>query len=125
MNALRRQLISEENTNATILNRIDENSVSSTSTRPSLCSSCVSMDSLDSISSPVSQNELQPFPATTPEEAQANKEGNLDTKEQPPSVLSLELEIAKLKGKLEKKKDQVTKMRESFKLIEGYLVTQD
>ena len=127
MNGLRKELNTKEETTQTILEQIDETSFSSSSDRsmPSVTSSSVSLDSLDMILSPVSENNsfLSPINENEPHFVRANQETekeNLETKETP-SILTLELEIARLKGKLDKKQNQIKRLRNNFKLVKEYL----
>lgn len=127
MNSLRRQMTTEEQTKMTILDRIDEHSISSdssgslksvelssaSSSNLSLSSSLLSMDSLDLILSPISENEPRCEDRSTfksDAEQQSKK-----------TVQALELEIARLKRKLDKKQSQVLRLCRNFKLVKEYL----
>lgn len=126
-NVLRKQLVAEEETKMTILNRIDENSISSGissgSSRPSLVNyHSISMDSLDCILSPVSQNEARYTGSGKPPRHKHEFEEELENMQ---TRLNLELEIANLKGKLEKKQKKIDRLQNKFSMVKGFLKSKE
>lgn len=126
-NVLRKQLVAEEETKMTILNRIDENSISSGissgSSRPSLVNyHSISMDSLDCILSPVSQNEARSTGSGKPPRHKHEFEEELENMQ---TRLNLELEIANLKGKLEKKQKKIDRLQNKFSMVKGFLKSKE
>ena len=126
MNGLRKKLKAEEETKMSLLDRIDENSVISVTSISNSISASVSsrlsaidehshehdddasasVDSLDEILSPKSRNAY-------------SKEQDENDKYQ--VKLVLELEVKKLKAKLDRRESKIDRLQKKFSVVKGYL----
>jgi len=134
MNDLRKKLKAEEETKMTVLERIDEGSVSvasvslasasqasvslaSTSEPVSSDNNNISIDSLDEILSPTSQKEgLNVSPMFKLSEVDHERETEASS-----TRLTMELEIIKLKAKLQRREDKIRRLEFKFDMVKGYL----
>ncbi|GFH60817.1 predicted protein [Chaetoceros tenuissimus] len=103
MNEYRRKVEEEEEIKRMALERIDENSVAGTSISSAISNTG---DSLDDILSPKSQSVVE---IVSPEESSKT------------SQLSLELEVMKLKAKLERRDARINQMKTKFGIIRNHL----
>eukprot|EP00979_Chaetoceros_neogracilis_P001688 scaffold305_cov267-Chaetoceros_neogracile.AAC.5 len=127
MNDLRRKLRADEENKICLLDRIDENSIVSfisisNSTNASVSSRLSAInesddatrDSLDEVLSPRSQTSVNVVPPKS-EFRESAKEDNDQTK------LDLELEVLKLKAKIERRELKIGRLQNKFSAVKGYL----
>jgi len=124
MNDLRRKLQADEENKVCLLDRIDENSVIScisisNSTNASALSRLSAIieldttrDSLDEVLSPRSQNTLNVL---------SPKSESREKAEEDQTKLSLELEVMKLKAKIERRESTIWRLQNKFSIVKGYL----
>lgn len=127
MNDLRRKLKSEEEIKSKILDRIDENSTSGASLPLSAAASSSrrmsslsdneeTRDSLDEILSPRSQSSFNISVQTANDSGKSESGKSIGN-------LSLELEVMKLRSKLERRDAKIVRLQKKFDMIKGYLKT--
>lgn len=128
MNDLRRKLKSEEEIKVKILDRIDEHSTSGASLPLSIATSgsqrmhsikeidATTRDSLDEILSPQSQKSFNISIGTNEGTTNTDNENSVGN-------LSMELEIIKLKSKLERRDTRVASLQRKLNAVKDYLKT--
>jgi AAA ATPase containing von Willebrand factor type A (vWA) domain len=128
MNDLRRKLKSEEEIKVKILDRIDEHSTSGASLPLSIATSgsqrmnsikeidATTRDSLDEILSPRSQKSFNISIGTNEGTTNTDNENSVGN-------LSMELEIIKLKSKLERRDTRIASLQRKLNAVKDYLKT--